>query len=77
MQVDFHHAVTCVIARLAGFAHPKVNSIADSAQDVDDEPFTSKDSFLTRDWKRFHDAQHAHRFDVIHEILPQYGISAA
>ena len=34
-------------------------------------------SFLISDWKMFHDALQAHRFEVIHEILPKYGISAA
>ncbi len=44
---------------------------------VDDpqgEPFVYKESFLTSDWKMFHDALQAHRFDVIHDILPQFGI---
>jgi hypothetical protein len=33
--------------------------------------------FLTSDWKLFHDALQAHRFDVMHHILPEYGICAA
>jgi hypothetical protein len=44
---------------------------------VDDpqgEPFVYKRSFLTSDWKMFHDALQAHRFDVIHDILPVFGI---
>ena len=44
---------------------------------VDDphgEPFVYKESFLTSDWKMFHDALQAHRFDVIHDILPKFGI---
>lgn len=36
MQIDFHHAVTYIVARLAGFDHPKANTIAHSAQYVDD-----------------------------------------
>ena len=46
---------------------------------VDDpqgEPFVYKESFLTSDWKMFHDALQAHRFDVIHDILPTFGICA-
>lgn len=31
-------------------------------------------SFLESDWKSFHDALQAHRFDVLHRILPRYGI---
>lgn len=34
-------------------------------------------SFLNCDWKLFHDALQAHRFAVIYDILPKYGICAA
>ena len=33
--------------------------------------------FLSSDWKMFHDAIQAHRFHVVHDILPKYGICAA
>ena len=33
--------------------------------------------FLESDWKLFHDALLAHRLEVIHGILPRYGICAA
>ena len=33
--------------------------------------------FLRSDWKHFHDALQAHRFDVLHDILPRYNICAA
>lgn len=36
-----------------------------------------RDSFLTSNWKRFHDAAQAHRFYVLHDLLPKYGICAA
>jgi len=38
---------------------------------------TYKDDFLDSDWKLFHDAVQAHRFYVIHDLLPHYGICAA
>lgn len=43
---------------------------------VDDpgEVFKYKDSFLTSNWKMFHDAALAHRYNVLHNILPRYGI---
>ncbi|PLX70706.1 MAG: hypothetical protein C0602_04150 [Denitrovibrio sp.] len=41
-----------------------------------DERFEFKSSFMTSNWKMFHDALQAHRFDVIHDILPRYGICA-
>jgi hypothetical protein len=34
-------------------------------------------SFLSSDWKMFHDAVQAHRFTLLHDILPHYGICAA
>jgi len=34
-------------------------------------------SFLDCDWKLFHDALLAHRFSIIYDILPKYGICAA
>jgi len=36
MQIDFHHTVTYVLARLAGFAHEDAAIVAYSAQYVDD-----------------------------------------
>jgi hypothetical protein len=33
--------------------------------------------FLRSDWKLFHDACLAHRFAMIHDVLPRYGICAA
>lgn len=36
MQIDFHHGVTYVVARLAGFDHQEANIIAYCAQYVDD-----------------------------------------
>jgi|CXWL01.1.fsa_nt_gi hypothetical protein len=46
---------------------------------VDDknEKFPYSDSFLKSDWKMFHDALLAHRFFVIHDLLPNYGICVA
>lgn len=36
MQIDFHHAITYVVARYAGFAHGNAETIAHAAQYVDD-----------------------------------------
>lgn len=45
--------------------------------DNEDETFDYKPAFLTSDWKLFHDALLSHRYTVIHEILPRYGICVA
>ncbi|MBE9030666.1 hypothetical protein IQ266_13080 [filamentous cyanobacterium LEGE 11480] len=49
----------------------------EKALDRSSDIFPYRDSFLTSDWKRFHDALQAHHFYVIHELLPQYGICVA
>lgn len=36
-----------------------------------------RDEFLTSNWKLFLDAIQAHRFHLLHDILPKYGICAA
>lgn len=36
-----------------------------------------RDNFMTSHWKHFHDAIQAHRFNVVYNILPKYGICAA
>lgn len=41
------------------------------------ERFQYTEPFLTSDWKLFHDALQIHRSDVVHELLPRYGICAA
>lgn len=46
-------------------------------KDRKNEVFPYTPGFLTSDWKLFHDALLAHRFTVIHDILPKYGICAA
>ncbi len=41
------------------------------------QTFEFTPAFMHSDWKYFHDALMAHRFAVIHDILPRYGICAA
>jgi len=45
--------------------------------DTGREIFPFKKDFLHSDWKLFHDALQAHRFEILHDVLPKYGISAA
>lgn len=46
-------------------------------KDKKGEVFAFSPGFLSSDWKLFHDALLAHRFDMIHDVLPKYGICAA
>lgn len=45
--------------------------------DTGRETFPFRKSFMTSNWKKFHDALQAHRFDILHDVLPKYGICAA
>lgn len=45
--------------------------------DHQDDKFPYHPSFLKSNWKLFHDALQAHRFDVLHNILPKYDICIA
>ncbi len=45
MQIDFHHAVTYVVSRLAGFSYDEANIIAYSSQYVDDATNAGKIEF--------------------------------
>ncbi len=45
MQIDFHHAVTYVVARLAGYGPSRASIIAHSAQHVDDATVDGTISF--------------------------------
>ncbi len=47
------------------------------SKDTGLESFPYTPEFLRSDWKLFHDALQAHRADVVHEVLPRYGICAA
>ena len=55
--------------------HQSIGQLA--AADTGRETFTFRKSFMASNWKRFHDALQAHRFDVLHDVLPKYGICAA
>ena len=41
------------------------------------ETFPYDEKFLRSNWKMFHDALQAHRFEMVHDVLPRYGICAA
>jgi hypothetical protein len=48
-----------------------------AAADSGREVFPYRKTFLKSHWKNFHDAIQAHRFDIIHDILPRYDICVA
>ena len=48
-----------------------------AAYDTGREEFIFKKTFMSSNWKLFHDALQAHRIDMLHDVLPKYGICAA
>jgi hypothetical protein len=53
----------------------KFEALGTFANDITN--YAYPDNFLSSDWKKFHDAIYAHRFQLVHEIMPRYGICAA
>lgn len=49
----------------------------DKAIDDKDDEFEFTDNFMQSNWRNFHVALKAHRFDVINDILPKYRISVS
>jgi len=47
------------------------------AKDTGREEFRLNKRFMKSNWKLFHDALQGHRFDILHDVLPKYGICAA
>ena len=56
--------------------HDALETLDDIAGNTPDEPVALPAAFQTSNWKLFHDALHAHRFYVLHELLPRYGLLA-
>lgn len=53
----------------------KYNAInQELAEDTGDETFEYTDNFMNSHWRNFHVALKAHRFDIVNNILPKYGI---
>jgi hypothetical protein len=50
---------------------------SEKKKDTGLEIYTYTPGFLTSDWKLFHDAVVAHRYAVVHDVLPRFGICAA
>ena len=48
-----------------------------AAYDSGREEFTFRETFMSSNWKLFHDALQAHRIDMLHDVFPKYGICAA
>ena len=53
--------------------HNALNTLNDDMS----SKYAYANEFLRSDWKLFHDALQAHHFDVVHNILPKYGICVA
>jgi len=67
--------VTYIGKGKGSWKHKSIGQLA--AADSGREVFTFNQSFMKSNWKQFHDALQAHRLDILHDVLPKYGICAA
>jgi hypothetical protein len=75
-QFSFGPATVTYIAKGKGsWKHAALGT--EAAVDRGDEIYPYRPSFLQSDWKHFHDALQAHRFYVLHQLLPSYGLCVA
>ena len=58
MNIDFHHAATYVLSRCAGFSHEEANTIATSAQYVDDATHSGSIAFTSKEMYKYHESAH-------------------
>jgi hypothetical protein len=75
-KFSFGKQAVFYIPKGSGSWKHKAIGTLDSVDDADEE-FKWNDTFLKSNWKHFHDALQAHRFEVLHDVLPRYGIQAA
>ncbi|MBV5324614.1 MAG: hypothetical protein J0626_04730, partial [Rhodospirillaceae bacterium] len=68
MQIDFHHAVTYVVARWSGFPHAEAATIAHAAQYVDDSTHNGPVTFA--------DGSQFERLATAHKMLDPENFSA-
>ncbi|MBC3918252.1 hypothetical protein H8L32_12245 [Undibacterium sp. CY18W] len=89
MQIDFHHAVTYIVARLADFSHEEAQIVAYSAQYVDDATNDGYIEFDTGalysriasahkmlDYKNFNDLANHHAWIPFHFLPGNNGLPA-
>ena len=74
-QFSFGPATVPYVAK--GPGSWKHTAVGTEAEHDDDDVFPYTSAFLSSHWKNFHDALQAHRFCVLHDILPRYGMCAA
>lgn len=55
--------------------HAALGTASSRSASVECDPYTP--AFLNSDWKLFHDAIQVHRSQLVHDILPRFGICAA
>jgi len=67
--------LTYVAKGKGSWKHKSIGQL--KAADTMSDRFSYKESFMKSNWKNFHDALQAHRFDILHDVLPKYGICAA
>jgi len=76
-QGDFSFGSAKPVYGKAGVGSWKYQALGTTAAKIGRfERFDYSPDFLVTNWKRFHDAAMAHQYDVLKEILPNFGICA-
>ena len=69
---ELNESIQYIPKGVGSWKHMALNT--DKYQDEDSDIFEYRQEFLSSDWKSFHVAIQKHRLEVLHDILPNYGI---
>jgi len=67
--------ITYIAKGEGSWKHKSIGQLA--SKDSGDEEFEFSQKFISSNWKLFHDALQKHRMDILHDVLPAYGICSA
>lgn len=73
-RFGFAETLTYVDKGEGSWKHLALGTLDDIEDMGDSDPLPFPPGFLRSHWKLFHDGLQAHRFFVLHELLPRYGL---
>lgn len=75
-ELGFRDSIVYIDKGEGSWKHQALGTVEDVADLRDLTPLPFARRFLGSNWKLFHDGLQAHRFFVLHELLPKYGLLA-
>ena len=73
-ELGFREELTYIDKGKGSWKQQALGTEEDVADAGKDSPLPFSAAFLTSHWKLFHDGLQSHRFFVLHELLPKYGL---